>query len=65
MISAGMKRIGSNNVAIISSIGPVSTILQAHWILGEHIFAAQIVGTIMVVLGVLLIGWRSAKAGVS
>ena len=59
MISEGMKRIGSNNVAIISSIGPVSTILQAHWILGEHIFAAQIVGTVMVVAGVLLIGWKS------
>lgn len=56
LISAGMKRIGANNVAIISSIGPVSTILQAHFILGEPIFAAQIIGTIMVLSGVLLIG---------
>lgn len=58
LISNGMKRIGSNNVAIISSIGPVSTILQAHWILGEHIFTEQIVGTVLVVGGVLLIGWK-------
>lgn len=58
LISNGMKRIGSNNVAIISSIGPVSTILQAHWILGEHIFLEQIIGTVLVVTGVLLIGWK-------
>ena len=33
-----MKQIGSNNVAIVSGIGPVSTIVQAHFILGEKIF---------------------------
>jgi drug/metabolite transporter (DMT)-like permease len=58
LISAGMKKIGSNNVAIISSIGPVSTIIQAHFILHEPIYTAQIAGTILVVTGVLLIGWK-------
>lgn len=58
LVSSGTKKIGSNNVAIISTIGPVSTILQAHFILGEPIFAAQIAGTILIVLGVLLIGWK-------
>jgi drug/metabolite transporter (DMT)-like permease len=61
LVSGGMKRIGANNVAIVSTIGPVSTIVQAHFILGEKIFLAQIVGTALVVLGVVLIGW---KAGV-
>ena len=61
MLSAGMKWIGTNNVAIISAIGPVSTILQAHWILGEPIFAAQVLGTLLVIAGVLIIGWKSAK----
>lgn len=56
LISNGMKRIGSNNVAIISGIGPVSTIVQAHFILGEPIFFAQMFGTLLVVTGVLLIG---------
>ncbi len=59
LLSNGMKRIGSNNVAIISSIGPVSTIIQAHFFLGEKIFAAQIAGTLLVIAGVLLIGWKS------
>lgn len=58
-ISNGLKRIGSNNVAIISSIGPVSTILQAHFVLGEKLIAAQVVGTLLVIAGVLLTGWRN------
>lgn len=59
-ISNGMKKIGSNNVAIITSIGPVSTILQAYFILGESIFIEQLIGTILVVIGVLLIGRKAA-----
>ncbi len=58
-ISNGLKKIGSNNVAIISSVGPVSTILQAHFVLGEKLIAAQIMGTILVIAGVLLTGWRN------
>ncbi len=55
LISGGTKKIGSSNVAIISSIGPVSTVAQAHFILGEKISAAQITGTLLVIAGVLLI----------
>jgi drug/metabolite transporter (DMT)-like permease len=58
MMSNAMKRIGSNNVSIITSIGPVSTIIQAHLFLGEHIIPAQIAGTALVITGVLLIGWK-------
>jgi drug/metabolite transporter (DMT)-like permease len=63
MMSVGMKKIGSNNVAIITSIGPVSTILQAHFVLGESIILEQIIGTMLVIIGVLLIGWQSKTAG--
>ena len=61
MLSNALKRIGSNNVAIISSIGPVSTIVQAHYFLGEEIFAAQIIGTVLVVAGVLLLSVKKEK----
>ncbi|HEU4576446.1 MAG TPA: DMT family transporter [Chitinophagaceae bacterium] len=61
LLSVGMKKIGSNNVAIISGIGPVSTIIQANLVLGEKIFAAQVAGTLLVILGVLLIGWQTGK----
>jgi drug/metabolite transporter (DMT)-like permease len=59
LVSEGVKRIGSSNAAIISCIGPVSTILQAWLILGERIYIAQIIGTVFVIGGVLLIGKRS------
>lgn len=58
LISTGTKSIGANNVAIISTIGPVSTILQAHFILGEPIYTVQVIGTILIVSGVLLTGWK-------
>ena len=57
--SEGIKRIGSENAAIITSIGPASTIIQANIFLDEPIFALQIAGTILILSGVLLIGWKS------
>ncbi|SKA02703.1 DMT family transporter [Sediminibacterium ginsengisoli] len=61
MMSNGMKRIGSNNVAIITSIGPVSTILQAYYILGEPLLPLQLFGTFLVIVGVLIIGRKAGK----
>jgi drug/metabolite transporter (DMT)-like permease len=58
LMSNGMKKIGSNNVSIITGIGPVSTIIQAHFLLGEQILLLQILGTVFVVIGVVLIGWK-------
>lgn len=61
MMSNAMNRIGSNNVAIISAIGPVSTIVQAHFVLHEHMVWAQWAGTVLVIAGVLLIGWKNNR----
>lgn len=58
MLSNGLKRVGANNVAIISAIGPVSTIVQAHYFLSEKIFTEQIIGTLLVISGVLLTAWK-------
>lgn len=56
LLTMGIRRIGSDNAAIVSSVGPVSTILLAYYFLNESIFAMQIVGTAMILFGVLLIG---------
>ena len=55
LMSGGMKRIGSNDLAIITSIGPVSTLFQARWVLNEPFSWEQILGTVFVVLGVILV----------
>ncbi|MGE0587242.1 MAG: DMT family transporter [Cyclobacteriaceae bacterium] len=59
--SEGIKRIGSENSAIVTSIGPASTIIQANIFLGEPIFALQIVGTLLILGGVMLIGWKAKR----
>ncbi len=55
LITAGIGRIGASNAAIISSVGPISTIVLASIFLEEIITWYQIVGTGLVLLGVLMI----------
>jgi len=55
MLNMGIKRLGSNKVSLVSSIGPVSTIFLAWLILGEPITFLQVAGTALVLLGVLTI----------
>ncbi len=55
LLNTGMKRIGSNDLAIVTSIGPVSTLLQARYLLNEPFSLVQVVGTILVILGVLMV----------
>ncbi|MEI8111679.1 MAG: DMT family transporter [Chitinophagia bacterium] len=62
LMSSGMKRIGSNQVSIITSIGPVSTILQAHFFLQESILFLQMLGTALVIAGVVLISRNQPDA---
>ncbi|GAB4002586.1 DMT family transporter [Spirosoma daeguense] len=58
MIAEGIKRIGSGNASIIASIGPIFTIILSTYILQETISFEQIIGTLFVLTGVFLIGWR-------
>lgn len=61
LVSEGIKRIGSDNAAIVGSVGPVSTIVQAYYFLDEPFSAMQIFGTVLVLLGVLIISRKSGK----
>jgi drug/metabolite transporter (DMT)-like permease len=56
LVTAGVKRIGPDNTAVIGSIGPVSTLFMAYLFLDEKIAASQMVGTAFILVGVLLIG---------
>jgi drug/metabolite transporter (DMT)-like permease len=61
LVTAGIKRIGSDNAAIVGSIGPVSTIIQAFIFLQEPIILWQIIGTVLILAGVFMIS-RKPKA---
>ena len=59
LVSISLNRIGANNTAIIASIGPVSTILQASYFLDETVSPLQWVGTVLILTGVLMISWKN------
>ena len=61
MLAEGIKRVGSANASIAGSIGPIFTIVLATLFLGETISLLQIMGTMLVLLGVFLIGWKGKK----
>ncbi len=61
LVVLGINRIGSGNTAIVGSIGPVSTLLLAYFFLQESISLFQIVGTGMILFGVLLVSGQKRK----
>ena len=58
MLAEGMRRIGSSNAAMISSIGPISTIFMGAIFLGEPVTALQLAGAALVLIGVLVISLK-------
>jgi drug/metabolite transporter (DMT)-like permease len=62
LVSEGIRRIGSGNAAIVGSIGPVSTIIQAYFFLQEPVLALQIAGTIFILFGILMISYKPSPA---
>ncbi len=55
LVANGIKRVGSGNAAIIGSVGPVSTIVQAYFFLQEPIHFMQLMGTGLILVGILMI----------
>lgn len=58
MLSTGIRLIGSGHAALVGTIGPVATIFMAHLMLGETVSGQQIVGSALVLAGVLAISVR-------
>ena len=60
MMAEGMRRIGSSNAAMMSSIGPVATIFMGYVFLGDAVTAIQLCGAALVMAGVLLISSKKS-----
>ncbi len=63
LMAEGIKRIGANQVAMISAIGPVLTIFFGWLILHETITAVQMIGAALVLGGVLLVSLKVEAPG--
>lgn len=61
LLNAGISRIGGNKASLISSAGPVATLMLAVLFLNEAITVKQIMGTCLVLAGVLLIVFSNRK----
>jgi drug/metabolite transporter (DMT)-like permease len=55
LVSEGIKSIGSGNAAIIGSVGPMATIFMATYFLNESFNIWQIIGTMLILIGVFTI----------
>lgn len=55
LLAEGIRRIGAGPAAIVGAVGPVSTLLLAHLLLGEPVHAVQAVGTALVLVGATVV----------
>jgi drug/metabolite transporter (DMT)-like permease len=55
LMNAGIRRIGAARAAIICTVGPVATLAMAYLLLDETLDRPQIIGSMMVLGGVMLI----------
>jgi drug/metabolite transporter (DMT)-like permease len=55
MVMRAMELIGSAHTAQVGMIGPVSTVILAVWLLGEHFTLPLLLGTLLVLAGVALL----------
>lgn len=55
LLAEGIRRIGSSSAAILGTVGPVSTLVLAHFLLDEPIGGRQLTGTLLVLVGATLV----------
>lgn len=56
LMNNGIKKIGANSTAILSSVGPIITLVLANQLLQETITNTQLLGTFFVLAGGLMVG---------
>ncbi|MCB0654092.1 MAG: DMT family transporter [Saprospiraceae bacterium] len=61
LVSYGIRLIGAGNTALTSSIGPVSTLTLAYFLLGERLSLVQVLGSLLILAGVLYLSAAKNK----
>ncbi len=55
IVNYAIQRIGATRAAILASVGPISTISLAYLLLGERLLPIQIVGALLIIVGVTIV----------
>ena len=58
LVAEALRRLGANQVALISTSGPIATLAMAALFLGERISVLQMAGAALVIAGVMLVSLR-------
>jgi len=61
-MAEGVMRVGVQRAAVVSSVGPPTTILLGAWLLGERLSAPQWLGVAAIVAGILVLEVLPARA---
>lgn len=60
LMNTGIKQIGASNAAILSSVGPIVTLILAEQFLNEPITSVQVLGTLFVLAGGFIVTQRKS-----
>ncbi len=55
IVNHAIARIGATKAAIMASVGPISTISLAYWLLNERLQLVQLAGAILIIIGVTVV----------
>ncbi|WP_396600521.1 DMT family transporter [Algibacter sp. R77976] len=61
LVSSSIKMISSSNFAIVAGVGPISTIVLAAIFLNERLTVLQLLGALVVIVGILLVSTKKDK----
>ena len=56
LVMEGVNLLGANRASIVATTGPVSTIIMGYYILNETFTFQELIGSVFIVGGVILIG---------
>lgn len=55
LVSLAIKKLGASNFSILGSIGPISTIILAYLFLHERLTLWQVIGSIIIIIGITFV----------
>jgi len=61
LVSLAIKKLGASNFSIIGSVGPISTIILAYFFLDERLTLLQVLGSIIVIGGIMIVSINKSK----